>query len=233
MKYELQTIPVWKAYEAGTECPLCFLHAEAEERNVAFFLGNSIMAPEMRVQLNEHGFCHRHFHMLAAGTGKLGYSLALNTHLEFVGKRLETLGTTLCSARGVKAVGVYADYLDSLAADCLMCDRINYNMGNYIYTVAKLYQTEPEFRAALKRSKGFCLRHLPELLRMGVEILSQKQLSRWHQDLVELQSGNINLNRQALEEFSWQFDYQADKKTPERSRDAVPRAVRRLAGFGP
>jgi hypothetical protein len=235
MKYELQTIPVWKAYEADTECPLCHLQSESEERNTTFFLGNSIMAPEMRVQLNEHGFCHRHFHMLSAGTGKLGYSLALNTHLESVGQRLEKLGSALISGRGggAKATAAYAEYLERLAVDCLMCDRINYNMRNYTYTIAKLYQTEPEFRSALTESKGFCLRHLPAVLRMGVEIVPAKMLTDWHGDIVQVQAKNVAGVREALEEFSWQFDYQTEKKTPERSKDAIPRAVQRLSGYGP
>jgi hypothetical protein len=235
MKYELQTIPVWKAYEEDTECPLCFLHREAEQRNTKFFLGNSIMVPEMRVQLNEHGFCHRHFHMLAAGTGKLGYSLALNTHMETIVATTEKLGGAIAAARGnaSRPVAAYVDYLERLADDCLMCDRIQYNMRNYTYTVAKLYATEPQFPAALRSSKGFCLSHLPAVLRMGLEVVPAKLLPEWHRDILDVQKRGIAANREALEEFSWQFDYQTDKKTPERSLDAVPRGVQRLAGFGP
>jgi hypothetical protein len=31
MKYELETIPVWDAYQSDSECPLCLLMKKAEE----------------------------------------------------------------------------------------------------------------------------------------------------------------------------------------------------------
>ena len=234
MKYELQTIPVWKAFEAQPECTLCYLEHESEERNVTFFLGNSIMAPEMRVRLNEHGFCRRHFHLLLAGEGKLGYSLALNTHLATLGERFERRERQVLGASGRsvrKAVATYCDELRRQESDCLMCDRMHANMLNFTYTITKLYLDEPEFARTLAASRGFCLHHLPELLEMGVEVIPSARLTEWHRVLFELQRRVMDQDRRDLEGFTWQFDYQTEKKTPEEARDAVPRAVRRLAGY--
>ena len=233
MKYELQTIPVWKAFEAGPECALCDLEAESEARNVEFFLGNSIMAPEMRVRLNEHGFCRRHFHLLASGTGKLGYSLALGTHIDSLRERMRRLGGRLAAGRGGKARKAVAELVSALRAqedDCLMCDRIRYNMANFSYTIARLYADEPEFRALLVGSRGFCLHHLPGLLEVAAEILTERDLPAWHEAILELEDRALDTARQRLEEFSWQFDYQREKRTPAEAMDAVPRAVRRLSG---
>ncbi len=235
MKYELQTIPVWKAFEAEPDCALCLLEQQSEERNVTFFLGHSIMTPEIRVQLNEHGFCRRHFHLLLAGEGKLGYSLALNTHLETIRQRLDRMERTIGKAgRGAgKTIGKAVDELRRQEVDCLMCDRMRYNMLNFTYTVAKLFLDEPDFVTALRASKGFCLHHLPEMLTMGGEVIPARQLAEWHRLLFEVQRRSIERIREDLEAFTWQFDYQVDRKTPEHARDAVPRAVQRLAGYGP
>ncbi|OQY40473.1 MAG: hypothetical protein B6229_01595 [Spirochaetaceae bacterium 4572_7] len=46
MKYELETIPVWDAFKADCECPICKLKEKAEETYLKFFLGNSVMVPE-------------------------------------------------------------------------------------------------------------------------------------------------------------------------------------------
>ncbi|MFW5688970.1 MAG: DUF6062 family protein [Spirochaetota bacterium] len=234
MKYELQTIPVWKAFEAQPECALCHLEAESEERNVTFFLGNSIMAPEMRVRLNEHGFCRRHFHLLLEGQGKLGYSLALETHLATLDERFRRYEKKIlgASARNVgKAVDAYVEAIRDQETDCLMCDRMRANMLNFTYTIAKLFLDEREFVQALEQSHGFCLHHLPRVLEMGVEVIPRDELARWHAAIFELQHRAIATTREDLEAFTWQFDYQQDKKTPEHARDAVPRAVRRLAGY--
>lgn len=236
MKYELETIPVWEAYEEHADCPLCFLHERAEQRNTTFFLGNSIMAPEMRVQLNHHGFCPRHFHMLAGGTGKLGLSLALATHLASLGERWAKLEKRLASANGRQAVKAAAEYSAEVSTqeqDCLMCDRIQHNLLNYAYTVATLFQTEDAFRATLAGSSGFCFHHLPLVLRLGAEVLSGATLGEWHRAIIDVQQKSRRELTGHLEAFTWQFDYQTDKKTPPESQDAVPRAVRKLAGFGP
>jgi hypothetical protein len=240
MKYELQTIPVWKAFEAEPECTLCHLERESEERNVTFFLGNSIMAPEMRVRLNEHGFCRRHFHMLLGGQGKLGYSLALATHLDALAERFAKRERQILSGgrgsggRGAaKAVAAYAEELRRQEVDCLMCDRMRYNVANFTYTVAKLFLDEPDFAAALASSKGFCLHHLPALLEMGVEVIPAKRMDEWHGAIFDLQRRNLAGVREDLEAFTWQFDYQTDKRTPDHAKDAPARAVQRLAGYGP
>ncbi|MFW5737515.1 MAG: DUF6062 family protein [Spirochaetota bacterium] len=234
MKYELQTIPVWKAFEAEPECALCHLERESEGRNVTFFLGNSIMAPEMRVRLNERGFCPRHFHMLLTGQGKLGYSLALGTHMDTLAERFAKHEKRISGGgRGVeKAVAAYAQELRRQESDCLMCERIRYNMLNFTYTIAKLFVEQEEFAHAFAASKGFCLHHLPGLLEMGLEVVPKKRLDEWHERLFEVQRRNLERTRADLEAFSWQFDYQTEKQTPEAARDAVPRAVQRLAGYG-
>ena len=234
MKYELQTIPVWKAIEAQTECPLCHLEQESEERGVTFFLGNSIMAPEMRVQVNRHGFCPHHFHLLLTGQGKLGYSLALATHLDELEQRFSGPERRVERARGrsaAKAVEGYADQVRRQEADCLLCDRIRANMLNFTYTIAKLFTDEEEFRAEYARSRGVCLHHLPGLLEMGVDVVPQAHIDEWHRTIFDVQRRAIAQNRADLEAFTWQFDYQTEKKTPDHARDAVPRAVRRLAGY--
>ena len=234
MKYELQTIPVWRAFEAEPECSLCYLEKESEGRNVTFFLGNSIMAPEIRVELNEHGFCRRHFHMLLGGQGKLGYSLALNTHLRSLMERYAKREQRIMTSSGrttARAVEGYADALRRQERDCLMCDRIRANMLNFTYTIAKLYLDEPDFEAVLSRSKGFCLHHLPQLLEMGSDVVPAGRQSAWHQLVFDVQHRAVEQLSADLEAFTWQFDYQAEKKTPEHARDAVPRAVARLAGY--
>ncbi len=82
MKYELQTIPIWKAYNSGEDCPLCHLETKLEEDYQRFFLGNSVMAPDIRVEVNARGFCRHHYRLLYRGENKLGLALLAQSRLE-------------------------------------------------------------------------------------------------------------------------------------------------------
>jgi len=236
-KYQLETIPVWDALGRDSECLLCDLEAESERRNTEFFLGPSVMAPEMRVQLNRHGFCPRHLHMLGSGTGKLGYALALATHVE------ELRGWFEKQARGLSLRGnrrrsemrteEFVTALDGREQDCLMCDRIRHNLDNYAYTMTKLFATNDEFRHAFGSSRGVCLHHLPLVLRLGVEQLGQSELAAWQEVLLRLTNSSLERLGEELEQFTWQFDATSSRSTPDSAQDSVPRTVMKLAGFGP
>lgn len=230
-RYQLETIPVWRALEQQPECALCALESQSEERNVEFFLGNSIMVPEMRVQLNRHGFCRRHFHKLLGGAGRLGLSLAVSTHLEDVAERIAHAARGASGRRKPAAATLaLAEMIDEQASDCLMCERIRKNVSNYLYTVVKLFSSDEGFREVLDESSGLCFYHLPGALRMAAEVLKPDELVAWNVFIVGHTHRELEKLRNELEQFSWQFDATSDKQTPESAQDSVPRAIRKIAG---
>mgnify|MGYP006266110339 CR=1 FL=1 len=105
MKYELQTIPIWNAYNSGEDCPLCHLEESLEADYQRFFLGNSVMAPDMRIEVNAKGFCRQHYRLLYRGENKLGLALMAQTRLEerrrtFTGV-MRTAGNAAAGSRGL------------------------------------------------------------------------------------------------------------------------------------
>ena len=50
-----------------------------------------MMEPEFRMESNEKGFCNHHCSMLFGMSNKLALSLVLDTHLEEIRKKLDTL----------------------------------------------------------------------------------------------------------------------------------------------
>ncbi len=242
--YQLEEIPVWKAYEAKCRCSLCQLERESEARNTGFFLGSSIMAPQMRVELNRHGFCPRHLHMLLAGTGKLGYALALATHLADLQTRLRSLEARISAAGAAAsrrtgrrvdpaAVRRYCGTLADQERDCLMCDRVSHNLLNYAFTIVTLSRTNEHFAKALDESEGFCLHHVPIVVRMAAAVLPAREQAAWFRRLFALQSRSLDRLLVELEQFTWQFDYRSELKTPPSAMDSVARAVDKLAGQAP
>ena len=78
MKYHIDTIPVWDAMKEDTECLLCSIEKKQEDKYVSFYLGDSVMQPEVRQRTNKTGFCGKHYEMMYAQTKKLPLGLRNN-----------------------------------------------------------------------------------------------------------------------------------------------------------
>ena len=82
MRHHIDTIPVWDAYRQDCECPLCLLEEENEVNYVNAFMGGSVMEPDVRVEVNEKGFCGRHFKLMLNNNNRLGVALMAHTYLK-------------------------------------------------------------------------------------------------------------------------------------------------------
>ena len=151
MKYQLETIPVCDAYEEEGECPLCILENKAEKRYIDFFLGSSVMAPEMRVQVNRSGFCPHHFTLLFKGRNRLGLALMAQTHLHELIERLEPLQKRLLNKARLKGSGQkkrfpgpykkgmsrsLVNFIETQSTECLICDRMKAALKRYAFTLS-------------------------------------------------------------------------------------------------
>ncbi len=126
MKYELETIPVWDAYHAQSECPLCLLLRKAEQDFVRFYVGHSVMVPEMRVQVNDTGFCPAHFPMLLEGGNRLGLALITHTHVGELRRKLERrLGSGKAGAALKREIAGFGTFLTEQIERCLICERLD------------------------------------------------------------------------------------------------------------
>ena len=161
MKYELETIPVWDAYHAEDECPLCLLQRKAERDFVRFYVGHSVMVPEMRVQVNDSGFCPAHFPMLLEGGNRLGLALITHTHVGELRRKLERrLGKGKAGAALKREIAGFDAFLSQQLDRCLICERLDDRFKRYSYTIVHLWRHENEFRQAFNVSRGICLDHV-------------------------------------------------------------------------
>jgi hypothetical protein len=244
MKYELETIPVWDAYERGVDCPLCFLKEKAEADYVNFFLGNSVMIPEIRVEVNENGFCPRHYGMMFRGKNKLGLALLTKTHMDqrvkgvaeaLSGVEKAAAGGGLSGAifkRDAKAAAarLTADLAEKEAA-CGVCAKLENTVSNYTFTVVHLYKKNSDFPEALRSSTGFCLHHLPRVVTMAVSHLAATQLAEFCRDLRGCLTSHSGALGDGLNKFTEKFDYHnANAPLAPEAKDALPRSIHALTG---
>ncbi len=103
MKEQIYTIPVNEVYDTDCECPLCELEKKLEkEKRFDYTLGAAMMEPEFRMESNEKGFCNHHYSMLFGMSNKLALSLVLDTHLEEIRKKFDTLKKSASALKNQK-----------------------------------------------------------------------------------------------------------------------------------
>lgn len=244
MKQHIDTAPVWESYREDCECPLCLLHARVEASNVGYFLGESVMEPSQRVEVNQKGFCAAHFKQMYDAGNRLGLALMTHTYMKESSKRLRDIAERAREAAalevgksvfkrlgGQKGTGLQesAAEVRKLENTCLLCDRIRENMERYMYTVLYMYKHESEFPDLFAKSKGMCLTHYAQALEMAPKHLSGDALKRFVDTLTELETKSFERLEGEIEWFTQKFDYRNQDKPWGNSKDAVKRGINKLS----
>ena len=243
MKQHIDTAPIWESYREDCECPLCLLNAKAESSNVDYFLGESVMEPSQRIEVNKKGFCARHFKMTYDAGNRLGLALMTQTYMRETVKALrenaekarsaaaEEAGKSILKRIGGKKSAGFdeaAAELKGMDDQCLMCKNIRESMDRYIYTVLYMYRHEAEFPKLFGESKGMCLKHYAETLEAAPKHLSGETLKHFVDTLTEIELRNFERLEAEIDWFTQKFDYRNQDKPWGNSRDAVKRSVNKL-----
>lgn len=248
MRYHIDTIPVWDSMKLDGECLLCALKRRTELGEAERYLGASVMEPDTRIQVNEKGFCQHHHSMLFLMSNRLGHALMLESHVARTRERLKKQLNELKKAgkaysdaslldRVKKTQSVKqslenaADKVSDMVNTCIMCDSIHENMERYLHTFFHLYQNDADFKKHLAQSKGVCLEHLSQLVRMAPSELPAKEVGPFVSLLCELTEASMDRIQEDISWFIKKFDYRYVNEPWKNSQDAVPRTVNKLRGW--
>ncbi|MBI9101925.1 MAG: hypothetical protein JEY99_05880 [Spirochaetales bacterium] len=233
MKYQIDTIPVLKAYEKAVECPICNLKEKAEEAGIRYYLGHSVMVPEIRIKLNETGFCKSHFTaLLNAEDSRLGLALMTHTRMLKVCQDMKkelspgSLGGGYFDKKTKKLI----EKIEKTEKSCPLCIEISQTLLRYSATIAWLWDNEPDFPEVLLNSKGFCHTHLPLIFATGADMLTRKKYTEYYQQIYNLQTREMNRMAEEIEWNTKKFDTTNKDASWGTSRDALPRAIGKLIG---
>ena len=244
MKQHIDTIPVWDAYKTDCECPLCALERKNEDEYVDNFLGASVMEPDRRVEVNEKGFCPRHFKRMFDAGNRLGLALMTDTYMKRTIERMSKVVKDAAAAgesearkplfsrlgRKTSGLDACADEVMAMSGGCVFCERLHTTMDRYVYTLVYMYKHESEFREAVKGSKGFCLKHFALVLQAAPEQLSGETLKSFIDLVTALEMDNLQRVEKDLEWFTLKFDYRNKDKPWGNSQDAVERGINKVRG---
>ncbi len=232
MKYELETIPVWDAYRAGGECPVCILEKKNEAQSVKFFLGESVMDSKTRVAANEKGFCVYHSELLFEGGHKLGLALMTHTYLARFLDAFRRKRAREPDAKGKpkRPSAEWPAFFRATRSACLFCERLTATVDRYLFTIVYLYKKDADFRKTFLASNGFCLEHLARALEMAEENLSGAIRDEFTRELLALEEKRLAVLEGEIDWFTQKFDYRNEDKPWGNSADALPRVLQKLKG---
>ncbi len=214
MHETIYTIPLTESLEQESECPFCYLENKLEEEQVKYALGPAMMEPDHRMLSNRLGYCRRHTDKMNAAKLALPLALVMDTRMDEVIMRLKSEREVLQKKsrflkkknKTEKALSVVTD----LTVTCLVCDKISNTMSKFFYTFWYLYKKEPDFKARVLKSRGFCLPHFKDLLFAAKEHAGSKQ-EQYICELLDLEIQNLARNKQDVTGFISQFDYRHNK----------------------
>lgn len=242
-KEKIYTIPVNDAFHSGHDCPLCELAKIADQNMLEYYLGPSLMEPDVRQQTNRHGFCSEHLTKLYnSQKNRLGLGLMMHTHMkELVPKLNRDLVRVIPEGRrglfASKNKENYKDKLNRLAEklreeieDCVICDRIAFTLDRYLDVIYWQFFNDEAFRQAFDACEGFCRPHLATLLEGAAKYLNQDEATLFLSVLAEKQAAMADVLADELEWFTLKFDYRNKDKPWGRSKDALARSIKRLEG---
>ena len=249
MRYHIDTIPVWDAMKLDGECLMCALERKTELGEAERYLGASVMEPDVRVKVNDRGFCRKHHAMLFSMSNRLGHALMLESHMIEIRQKMDRINDKLeKSAKQLVNAGLgdklngkakaatqeilnQAQAVNEMADSCLMCESIAENMGRYLHTFFHLYQHDTDFRTKFKNSKGLCLPHLGQMLEVAAQELSTKDLGEFVQTVTKLNRENYDRIQEDISWFIKKFDYRYENESWKNSKDAVERTVNKARGW--
>lgn len=242
MKEQIDTIPVNEAFDAGDECPFCYLQRKAEQSTIRYVAGPgaSYMEPDVRGATDAHGFCDTHSKKLYDYGNSLGLALMLQTYyaglLEEFSREKSSL--TPPEKKGLFAKKQPADpdsYPKRLKArvdDCFICSRMRYHMDRY-YTTFFYMLKDDEFRAKVISSKGFCFKHFAEIMELAPDKVPAKQKDWFYSAMPMVMEQQLLRVKEDLDWFIAKFDYRNAAAPWKNSKDALSRSVQKLQGIYP
>lgn len=223
MQETIYTIPVTDAFNTACECPLCELYKRFEADSVNYFLGPSLMQPENRIDTNDKGFCRQHFTMLLdSRANRLGLGLIIDTYLQ---KQSARMGKMASKPEEL------IKYLKEHETKCCICEKLDYTMDRYIEVILHLWHKEEAFRTKFQKGLGFCTGHFTMLLEGAQKYLGRSARKEFAQELIRLQSDNMERIEKDVSWFTKKFDYRFRDEPWGTSKDALERSIGKIVGY--
>ena len=226
MKPNITTIPITDLFTDTEGCPICRMYSMLEEQYVEFITGDAMMAPDVRVQTNKTGFCHRHFSMMVNHGPRLSNALLLQTHIDEMRKKAFPKKNT--DAPDKKMIAAIRENKHT----CYLCDRIGRDILHLLATVYVQYGQDEKLRTQYKAQDFICLDHYALIMaNFNKKAMDKKTAGDFFEATNALSKGYMDTLYDDVTHFTTMFDYRNQGKDYKNSKDAIERSVRFLTSY--
>lgn len=229
MKETICTIPINDIFMPKDGCPICRMEKMLEEQYVKFITGDAMMEPNIRIETNKKGFCHRHFSQMFESGQKLPNALILESHLQeiidnFMPKKLKGKPDKK-QLEGIK------NELNS----CYVCDRIEWDMRHFMATIFVEWAKGEEFRRLYNEQPFICLKHYSFIMETANAKggMPSKHLADFHSETAALTKNYLESLKGDITHFCSMFDYRSKGQEWGTSKDSIERSIEFLTGEKP
>lgn len=226
MKPNITTIPITDIFDLTEGCPICRMHRMLEEQYVEYITGDAMMAPDVRVQTNRVGFCHRHFSMMVNNGPRLSNALLLQTHIDELRKKVFPKKSTDLPDKKMLAAIREND------GTCYVCDRIDRDILHLLATVYVQFGADTEFRKQYKAQDFICLDHYALITaNFNKKAMDRQAAAEFAEATNTLSKGYMDTLYDDVTHFTTMFDYRNVGGDYKNSKDAIERSVRFLTSY--
>lgn len=225
MRQDICSIPVSEVFEPKDGCPMCRLRDLLDQRVVEYITGSAMMEPDVRIDTNHTGFCHRHFGRMLESGSRLSNALLLESHLKEVEREIMGLGQG--KAPGKKEL----QRARELEQSCFVCRQVVWGMDHMLETVYQLWLREEEFRALYREQPFFCLPHARRLMEGAGKQMPRSKAADFVGVTAEIAGSYLSALRKDVTHFCSMYDYRNQGGDWGNSKDAVERAIHFLTAF--
>lgn len=249
MKEQLYTLPLMDAFRANDECPFCYIERDVEQNALDFVLGPqaSYMQDHVRAETDKAGFCRKHYQKMFAYGETLANALIMDTRLQTLIREMKHEMKHYSETGKVGLMDKFRKDTDHKSTgnnvsqwvytneeSCYVCNHMKRNYERYIATFFYLFKkNDSEFMQLLRNGKGLCLHHFADILDTASLYLNHKEQRELRSILFPQMEENMD---RILEEIDWlekKFDYRYKDDDWKNSRDALQRAMQKIAGGYP
>lgn len=221
MKENICTIPINDLFLPRQGCPICSMEKMLEETYVEFSVGDAMMEPSVRIEMNKKGFCRRHFQQMLQAGKKLPNALIIQSHLQEI---IDNIMPEKCPAKPDKKA---LEKITELEGSCYVCHRIDKDLRHLTATVFAEYQRSREFRELYKSQPYICLNHYALIMKLagGKGGVASKIMPEFHRDTYRLTQSYLMRLKEDITKLCSMFDYRNAGGDFGNSKDAIERSV--------
>ena len=190
-----------------------------EEIQVNYITGDAMMEPNIRIETNRKGFCHRHFSMMQQSGKKLPNALILESHLQ------EIIDAMPKSKKPDKK---FIAKIRELTQSCYVCDRINNNMDHLLQIVFTEWKKGNEFQQLYKDQRYICLEHYGRVMEKAHSTLRGSVANEFYETTTALFKNYLISLKADTTYFCSMFDYRNQGKDWGKSIDVIERDIQFL-----